>query len=163
MKRSLFPASLLCCLAAVKLAAADPLAEHLWRERVLLVATPSLADERYQQQAAQLLPSLAELAGEHIAIVVAQPGDPARQRVPLKDDDFLVALIGLDGGMKLARREPIAAEVLRREVAAVSLRRSELKSAERARLKGDTAAGAAADALKQKLAPETPPAKSPAH
>ena len=160
MKRNLVHGSLGLLVSLATVFAADSPAEHLWRERVLVVATPSLADERYREQAARLLPAASDLAAERTIIVVALPGAAERQRVPLKDDDFVVWLIGLDGGIKLARREPVSPDVLQRELTGTSLRRSELKSAERARLKGDAAASAAADELKQKLAPSAPSAVS---
>lgn len=34
------------------LRAANPLDEYLWKKRVLLIATPSLTDPRYEKQAA---------------------------------------------------------------------------------------------------------------
>jgi hypothetical protein len=126
---------LLLALAVAPLLRADPLATYVEKKRILLVATPTLEDARYARQAALLLPALPELQMRDVAIVVARPGDARRARLPLKDDDFMVALIGLDGGIKLARRDLLTGEELMKEIDTKSLRRSEELSAERERAK----------------------------
>lgn len=138
--------------------AANPLDEYLWKKRVLLIATPSLTDPRYEKQAAALLGDLPAIAARDVEVLVAPPGDVRRDRFPLAKDDFLVALVGLDGGVKLARREVLSTATLLKEIDSMPLRRSELKSAERARQKGNPEVAMTATEVKTKFALSTPAA-----
>ncbi len=135
---------------------ADSLAEALWKKRLLLIATPSLGDERYREQAAVLAPALSGISHREVELVVALPGDPRRARLPVTEGDFMVALIGLDGGIKLARRDLLTPEVLFKEIDSMPMRRSELKSAERARQKGTAEAPMTAAEVRTQFALNTP-------
>lgn len=135
---------------------ADSLAEALWKKRLLLIATPSLGDERYREQAAVLAPALSGISHREVELVVALPGDPRRARLPVAEGDFMVALIGLDGGIKLARRDLLTPEVLFKEIDSMPMRRSELKSAERARQKGVAGAPMTAAEVRTQFALNTP-------
>jgi hypothetical protein len=116
---------------------ASPLDAFRWKKRVLLILTPSLEDARSMRQTAALAGALPEITARGIEVIVALPGDARRARLPLRTEDFMIALIGLDGGLKLSRRDLLTPEALIREVDSMPLRRSEQKSAERAGQKGD--------------------------
>lgn len=154
MKRTSLLLSFLVGAACVQ--AASPLDEYLWKKRVLLVATPSLTDPRYEKQSAALLSDLPAIAARDVEVLVATPGDARRDRFPLAKDDFLVALVGLDGGVKLARREVLSSAALLREIDSMPLRRSELKSAERARQKGTPDVAMTATEVKTKFTLSAP-------
>ena len=153
--KSVFWLAPILTLAAIAYAG-DPLAGALWKKRLLLIATPSLSDERYREQTAVLAPAWSGLAERDVELVVAPPGDPRRARLPIKDGDFMIALIGLDGGIKLARRDLLTPEALFKEIDSMPMRRSELKSAERARQKGEMGAPMTAVEVRAKFTLETP-------
>lgn len=127
-----------------------------WKKRVLLIATPAEEDERHRAQAKELNPLKDDLVAWGVEVVVAPPGHPARQRLPVAEADFVVALVGIDGGIKLTRRGILTAADLRREMDSTAMRRSELKAAERARQKGERGAPDPAADLRSRLALDTP-------
>lgn len=96
------------CLATPPRAAAD--------HRVLVIAAPSLQDEHYREQAAQLLPAWAGLI-ERDFIIETRFGAPV----------FAVTLIGKDGGEKLRRTTPLSPEELFTVVDAMPMRRAEVR------------------------------------
>lgn len=124
-----------CACLALPLTAAPthPLDWYRWRERVLVIATPSLDDARYQAQAAALLPEQEELAQRRITTLVMLPGDQNRAKLAIADDDFMVAFVGLDGGLKAARRAPLTGDEVLSEADRTSTRKSELATAIRER------------------------------
>lgn len=127
-----------------------------WKKRVLLVATPAEGDERHRAQEKELRPLKEDLVAWGVEVVVALPSHPARKRLPVADDDFVIALVGIDGGIKLTRRGILTAADLRQEMNSTAMRRSELKAAERARQKGERGAPDPAADLRTRLALETP-------
>ena len=127
-----------------------------WKKRVLLIAIPAIDDGRRGRQEQELAPLKDSLTAWGIEVVVAPPGHPARARLPVAEHDFVIALIGIDGGIKLTRRELLTAADLRRELESPALRRSELKAAERARQKREPGAPDPAAELRSRLRLETP-------
>lgn len=154
MKRSLILA-LLAVMARAE--TPDPLEGFRWKSRVLVVATPSLDDARYARQAAALLAARPELAQRHIEVVVAPPGDPRRARWSLDDDAFAVMFVGLDGGLKFARREVLPSADLFAETDRESTRQSELRNQVMDRNDGNEDAPLTIDEVRSllQLEPET--------
>lgn len=148
------PAVLVAALPIANPAAetpSDALEQHRWRKRIILIAAPAEEDPRRRRQEEEILPLRAELAERGVEVLLATPGHPARSRLPVAKDDFVVAVIGLDGGIKLTRRDLLTAADLRRELDSPALRRSELKAAERARQKGEPGAPTTADETRKRL------------
>jgi len=130
--------------------------EFRWKKRVLLIATPAEGDERHRAQEKEWRQLTEDFAAWGVEVVVAPPGHPARKRLPVADDDFVVALVGIDGGIKLTRRGILTAADLRNEMDSTAMRRSELKAAERARQKGERGAPDPSAELKNRLSLDTP-------
>ena len=106
------------------------------RRRVLVAFAPSADDPRLlaQRRAA------AELTGESddrdLTFVVvagsavrglADPAGVLRTRLRVRADEFRVVLVGKDGHAALSEPAPVAAEVLRRRIDGMPMRRQEVR------------------------------------
>jgi hypothetical protein len=115
------------------------------RARPLLVFAPDAGDARLQEQLKAISDNAAEAADRDL-VVVALPvaGEPAtetkltpedaaaaRRRFHVKPDQFLVILIGKDGGEKLRSEKPIPLERLRTLIDAMPMRKEEMKAKDR--------------------------------
>lgn len=109
-------AALLCaCLPAGYAADADPLAEHRWKHRLLLIATESAVDEDIDRMREALAARTCEIddrdmvigwlltgAGSRLgsAELTTTQATALRSRLRIRPDDAQVVLIGKDGGIK---------------------------------------------------------------
>ena len=151
---------LFLAFVSVSSGATRPLDQFMWKERVLLIVTPSLDAPRYLAEAASLLPQMAALQARRLQIVTALPGDPNRARLPLGDDAFAVVLIGLDGGMKASRGDLMSADLVIKEIDNPATRKSEIRGQTKARNDGDTAAPLTAAEVIEKLGLSAEPTSS---
>ena len=90
------------------------LAEHRWRDRVLIVDAPSLDDPAYRVQASTLLAVWSGLSERDLHIIT-------RQQAPA----FRVRLVGKDGGVKLDQGAPVPPDELFALIDAMPMRRAE--------------------------------------
>ena len=122
-----------------------------WERRIVLVLTPSLEDPRYLTQAGELLPHVDALTERRVRVITALPGSPDRARLNFAADDFTTLLLGLDGGIKLARRDLMTIDLLVKEIDSMSMRQSEMRGQVRARAAGAAATPLAADEVRNLL------------
>lgn len=112
-------------------AGGDPLAAHLWKSRVLVIAAPEAGDARVQAQREALASARAGLSERDLVVVEAiGPGRQAaalRQRLGLSEGAFRAVLLGKDGGPKLSSGEPIPLQNLFATIDAMPMRRDEMK------------------------------------
>jgi hypothetical protein len=115
------------------------------RARPLLIFGPEPGDSRMQAQLSILRDNAAEAADRDlVAIALPATGVPptetrltaddaaaARRRFHVKAGEFVVILVGKDGGEKLRSDKPIAFERLRSVVDAMPMRKEEMKGKER--------------------------------
>ena len=93
------------------------LREYRWKSRVVHVATPSLDDPVYQEQAAKLLTVFVGLLERDIVVLT-----------DLKATKFEITLIGKDGGKKLSQSTLIEPEELFAIIDAMPMRRDEMRT-----------------------------------
>lgn len=113
--------------------AAPTIAAMRDHRRVLIVASPTLADPRLAQQRRMLAGwrrgardrdlSLVELSSTHV-IGASDGATLLRRRWHLPPGDFQVVLIGKDGHEALRSPRPIAAGTLQRAIDAMPMRRA---------------------------------------
>ena len=109
--------------------------------RPLLIFAPNAADGRLEEQLKILMPHAKE-AAEMGLVAVAVPeagsfpvghrlseadGVEARKRFHVAAGEFVVVLVGKDGGEKLRSGKPFAFEMLRDTINAMPMRREEMK------------------------------------
>ncbi|MCU0793304.1 MAG: DUF4174 domain-containing protein [Opitutaceae bacterium] len=93
------------------------LSAHLWKNRILIVDTPTTTAPAYATQAAALLPDWSGLL-ERDLHVITRDAAPA----------FRVRLVGKDGGVKLDQTTPVSAADLFALIDAMPMRRAEQRS-----------------------------------
>lgn len=110
----------------------DPLARHLWKERVVVALAPSAADPRLATQR-RLFAAMRAGAGERDLVLVeaadASPRSAAlRRRFDVPAAAFKAVLIGKDGGEKLASDTPLGPDRLFPVIDAMPMRQQETRS-----------------------------------
>ena len=118
--------------AASAAPASDPLAEHRWRSRLLVVLAPSDRDPRALDQR-RIFRDAAAKGRERDLVLVERTGssaeaDALRRRFGVAASEFRAVLVGKDGGDKLASSEPIEAERLFAEIDRMPMRRDEVRA-----------------------------------
>lgn len=131
----------LALLAALVPAAAQGPADLKWQVRPLLIFAPAGSPDAALQEA-MLAADPALVADLRLAAIIvtgeavrplagaAEPNVSAavlRESFSVTPDEFRVVLVGLDGGAKLTRAEPIALSELERTINAMPMRRQELR------------------------------------
>ncbi len=113
--------------------AAGALAAWRWKSRLLLIFAPDEASAPLQAQRATLAASRAAASERDLSAIEIVGGhadhalDPTRLRHEhgVADQAFVVILIGKDGGEKLRRSHPIAADELFGVIDCMPMRRDE--------------------------------------
>ncbi|KAB1073032.1 DUF4174 domain-containing protein [Methylobacterium planeticum] len=112
-------------------AGGDPLAQHLWTSRVLVLSAPDAADPRLRGQREALASARTDAKARDLVVVEAVgPGAEAetlRRRLDLPARAFRAVLVGKDGGAKLTASEPIAPQRLFATIDAMPMRRDEMR------------------------------------
>lgn len=142
----LIPLLFLAFMAAVPAlawaAAAPTLAGLRDRARPLLIFAPTADDVRLRDQLDVLRTNAAEARERDlIAIAIPERGSQstemklsveeavsARKQFHVGSGEFVVVLVGKDGGEKLRSREPISFEKLRSKIDAMPMRQNEMKT-----------------------------------
>ncbi|MBB3900706.1 DUF4174 domain-containing protein [Methylobacterium brachythecii] len=129
---SLVGAAVIATTAAGAMAAGgDPLAVHLWKSRVLVIAAPEAGDARLQAQREALAAARGGVKERDLVVVEAIGNGPRavelRQRLGLPEGAFRAVLVGKDGGPKLSSGEPIPPQNLFATIDAMPMRRDEMK------------------------------------
>ncbi|ETX13855.1 hypothetical protein OCH239_06580 [Roseivivax halodurans JCM 10272] len=100
---------------------------YRWNARPVLVFAPAPGHADYDRQMDILRNAEGGLAERDIVVL----GDTARATTALRKsfapENFLVVLIGKDGGVKLSRTEPISADMLFDTIDAMPMRRREMR------------------------------------
>ena len=112
-------------------AGGDPLAQHLWTSRVLVLSAPDEADPRLKGQR-EALASARAGTRERDLVVLEAVGTGAeatalRRRLDLPAREFRAILVGKDGGAKLTASEPIPPQRLFATIDAMPMRRDEVR------------------------------------
>ncbi len=111
--------------------AADPLADYLWKQRVLLVSAAAADDPRLAAQR-KIFATIRDGAKERDLTLVEAVGGGTRA-VALRNkfgivvDAFRVLLVGKDGGEKLRSDTPLGPDQLFPLIDAMPMRRNEMR------------------------------------
>ena len=136
-RRSAAPsAGLFAALAALLIAAPvaaqdDPLAEHLWTRRPVLIFADSDRDPRFARQLAEFEREAAALEERDVVIITdTSPGTSLQDRSALRrkfrPHGFNVLLIGKDGEIKLRRPVVVSADDVTRMIDRMPMRQREM-------------------------------------
>lgn len=111
--------------------AADPLAEHLWVSRPLLIFADTDKDPRFSRQMAELAREQAALDERDVVIITdTDPGASRSERSELRKKfrphGFNVLLIGKDGEIQLRRPVVVTADDITRQIDRDPMRRREM-------------------------------------
>ncbi|MFO7854267.1 MAG: DUF4174 domain-containing protein [Paracoccaceae bacterium] len=109
----------------------DPLAEHLWVNRLVIVFAQSENDPRFRQQMRELEERREDLEERDVVILTdTTPGPSRTDTTPLRKKfrphDFNVLLVGKDGEVKLRRPAPQGADQIIRLIDRLPLRKQEV-------------------------------------
>ena len=96
---------------------AESLHPYRRKNRIIQIATPTLADPLYQKQAALLLAAYRDLLERDIIVITDSTATK-----------FTLTLIGKDGGQKLTRDTVLAPDELFAIIDAMPMRRQEMRS-----------------------------------
>ncbi len=122
------------------------------RARVVLVFAPSLKDPGVSEQLEEMKAHATEAIDRDLLVVVVPelgPNGPigaatlapdeavaARKRLHIAPGEFVVILIGKDGGEKMRSKKPLSFHRLREAIDAMPMRRQEMKEKSAAGLDG---------------------------
>ena len=109
----------------------DPLAQHLWRSRVVVVFGVPPDDPRVAQQR-RIIASMGAGARERNLSLIELLGrtpmaSAMRARLRVPDGGFHAVLVGKDGDPKLSSFEPISASELTTTIDAMPMRKQEMR------------------------------------
>jgi hypothetical protein len=108
----------------------DPLAEHRWRSRVVVIFGAGPDDPLVVQQR-RIIASMGAGARERNLSLIELLGSTAvasamRARLRVREGGFHAVLVGKDGEPKLSSFEPISASELTRTIDAMPMRKQEM-------------------------------------
>lgn len=111
--------------------AADPLAEHLWVARPLMIFADSDKDPSFARQLLELEREKDALAERDVLIITdTDPGasraDRSELRKKYRPHGFTVILIGKDGEIALRRPVVVTADDITRQIDRMPMRRREM-------------------------------------
>ena len=128
-------------LMFVNVGARDILQDYLWRNRLVLLFTPTLSDPLYVKQVGLLNTQVSELLDRCLKLIIvphnASPIVDGRiglsssssfyTKFNVQDDEFTFILVGKDGTVKLKRvNKVVSSEVLFKRIDAMPMRRAEM-------------------------------------
>ena len=136
---------LLCILIlSASALSAQVMRQHLWRDRVLLVFAPELTNASFEQQALILQGEYAEeLQERRVVVYRVTPGQTIQPsgafmrearteqlylHYDVREEDFTVILLGLDGQVKLRQLTPVSTATLFATIDRMPMRQTEVKS-----------------------------------
>jgi hypothetical protein len=114
-----------------------------WKNRVLVLSSPSESDASFQSQKQALVSSAQELVERDLMMLgIVEQGESRagnqllseesvrdiRERLGLKTGTFQVVLIGKDGGVKLRSSEPVSMKDLFGLIDSMPMRQQEMES-----------------------------------
>lgn len=116
---------------AADAAAEDPLAEHLWTARPVIVFAPSESDPRFVRQMRELQSRPEEFAERDVVVITDTEPGPSRfettaLRAKFRPHDFNLIVVGKDGEVKLRRPGPVSASQLLRLIDRLPIRQQEM-------------------------------------
>ncbi|HKK36744.1 MAG TPA: DUF4174 domain-containing protein [Paracoccaceae bacterium] len=118
-------------IAPAVAADADPLDEHLWEKRPVIVFAPSENDPRFRQQMRALEERREALEERDVVVITDTTPGPSRfDTTPLREKfrphDFNLLVVGKDGEVKLRRPGPQSADQIIRLIDRLPLRKQEV-------------------------------------
>lgn len=124
-------AALAPCIAPAVAADGDPLDDHLWKHRLVIVFAQSENDPRFRQQMRELEERREALAERDVVVLADTTPGPSRfDTTPLREKfrphDFNVLLVGKDGEVKLRRPAPQNVDQIIRLIDRLPLRKQEV-------------------------------------
>lgn len=121
---------------------AQHFSQHRWQNRVILIHTPDVDEDRWEQQLSILLADLPGLAERKLVVYqiregyykkgLQQKGNWAKitansSRPSIASQSFEIMLIGLDGGIKLRQNELLPLVELYALIDGMPMRRAEIR------------------------------------
>lgn len=106
---------------------ADPLAEHLWAARPVILFADSLRDPRLIEQLAEFEARADDLIERDVVVIVdTDPDSALRDRFHPRD--FQLLLIGKDGEIKYRKPDPVPMRELGRVIDRMPMRQDEMRA-----------------------------------
>jgi len=104
------------------------LTDFHWLARPVVVFADSPADPRYRQQMDYLAARMDELAVRDVVVIVdTDPDGQSELRTKLRPRDFMLVLIGKDGGVRLRKPFPWDVREITRSIDKMPLRQQEMR------------------------------------
>jgi hypothetical protein len=129
----------------MKSISAQSLDEHLWKQRVVLIFSPDFQSGKGRDQLSIFKKEKEGLEDRRLIVYQITPEKAVKGTLPIDNPDFIkkmyqrfavpknnfmVVLIGLDGGKKLKQSKLLTTEELFAIIDGMPMRRSELRSRE---------------------------------
>ena len=120
---------------------AQNLSSHQWNDRLIIILVKDQSNQMLKNQFSELKKSVDGLEDRRIIVYQSQPEKYQKglgngnkweasgeiyKRLKESDSEFEIVLIGLDGGIKLRKRELLKCEELFRVIDQMPMRRSEM-------------------------------------
>ena len=141
MVKTLIP-SLLIMVSFSTSSFGQDLSTHRWENRLLIILSTSKNNPKYKQQILEFEGSATKMKERKLLVYQVTPkayrkgldehtgwseGDALFKKYKTENSDFVVILIGLDGGIKLRETTLVTAEKLFALIDSMPMRRSELR------------------------------------
>lgn len=99
-----------------------------WKHRALLLFAPGLQDEQLKRQQETIKREEGQFAERDVKVFTAigDSAEPLRKRFHINAADFVVILIGKDGGEKLRQTKPVDGKQLFGLIDSMPMRRNEM-------------------------------------
>lgn len=125
---------------------AQNLSSHQWNDRLVIILVQDQSNQILKNQISELKKSVDGLEDRQIIVYQSQPGKYQKglgngnkweasgeiyKRLKETDSEFEIVLIGLDGGIKLRKRELLKCEELFGVIDQMPMRRSEMNGKKR--------------------------------
>lgn len=114
------------------LATETDLSQFVWKKRPVVVFADSDSDPRYTEQIELLMASLSELEARDVVVLTdTDPNARTELRLKLRPRGFMLAIIGLDGDVKLRKPFPWDVREISRSIDKMPMRKRELREKKR--------------------------------
>ena len=120
---------------------AQEIATYQWKNRLVLILSSSTETANYQKQVQELEENTEGLAERKIKVFQITPkkfttgfstdwknNNSLYHKFSIQNADFEVILIGLDGGEKLRRQQPVSTEKLFSTIDVMPMRKAEMRT-----------------------------------